>query len=120
MKVFGINNCNTVKKAKDWLNAKNIAYEFIDFKKHHLTEKEIQEWLTKVPLEQLINRKGTTWRMLSEDEKKCADILNSAMELMIRKPSLIKRPVIVYQEKNKKMVLLGFDEKHFETHLESV
>lgn len=105
IKVYGIPNCNSVKKARDWLTSQGIEYTFHDFKKETVTPALLEAWLKKVPLETLINRKGTTWRALSDDEKSMANQKNTAIKLMILKPSLIKRPVIVKASE----LILGFD-----------
>jgi arsenate reductase len=105
IKVYGIPNCNSVKKARDWLTAQGLEYTFHDFKKEAVTAGLIETWLKKTSLDTLINRKGTTWRALSDHEKSMADQKNSAIELMIQKPSLIKRPVIVKSSN----LVLGFD-----------
>lgn len=105
LKVYGIPNCNSVKKARDWLDSQGMEYTFHDFKKEALTQELIESWLKKVSLDVLINRKGTTWRLLSDDEKNLALDKKGAVELMIAKPSVIKRPVIVKASK----VILGFD-----------
>lgn len=107
MQVFGIPNCNTVKKARDWLSLHNIAYEFHDFKKNGVTTALIESWLTQQPWEKLVNRAGMTWRNLSDVEK--ADVIDvpSALKLMLEKPSVIKRPVLV---KDGKIIYLGFTE----------
>ena len=109
IKLFGINNCNTVKKAKDWLNEHAVAYEFVDFKKYSITPTLIHQWLELTTLDQLINRRGTTWRLLSDTEKLAAQTQNGAVALMIAKPSVIKRPVALYQQQ----ILLGFDENSY-------
>jgi arsenate reductase len=106
IKIFGIPNCNTVKKARDWLTSNNIPYEFVDFKKQTPTEPQVHGWLARVDLEQLINRKGTTWRLLSEDQQKSAQTQAGAIALMLSKPSVIKRPVLQSEDQ----IMLGFDE----------
>lgn len=106
IKIFGIPNCNTVKKARDWLTSNNISYEFVDIKKQIPTEPQVQSWLSRVELDQLINRKGTTWRSLSEDQQKLAQTQAGAIALMLSKPSIIKRPVLQSEDQ----IMLGFDE----------
>lgn len=107
MKLYGIPNCNTVKKARDWLDSKHIAYEFHDFKKQGVSQQLLENWLTQFPHEKLINRAGLTWRGLDENTK--AGIVDnaSAIALMQAKTSVIKRPVLV---KDGKILYLGFDE----------
>ena len=107
MKLYGIPNCNTVKKARDWLESHHIAYEFHDFKKQGLSQQLLESWLAQLPHEKLINRAGLTWRGLDEDTK--ANIVDdaSAIALMQAKTSVIKRPIV---ENNGKILCLGFDE----------
>ncbi len=107
MKLYGIPNCNTVKKARDWLDSKHIAYEFHDFKKQGVSQQLLESWLAQLPHEKLINRAGLTWRGLDYNTK--AGIVDnaSAIALMQAKTSVIKRPVLV---KDGKIICLGFDE----------
>jgi arsenate reductase (glutaredoxin) len=107
MKLYGIPNCSTVKKARDWLESNRIAYEFHDFKKHGISQHVLESWLTQLHYEKLINRAGLTWRGL-DDKIKVGIIDNaSAIALMQEKTSVIKRPVLV---KGSKILCLGFDE----------
>ena len=103
--VYGIPNCDTVKKARVWLEEHGVEFEFHDFKKAGVSEPLIRDWLKDVPLESLINRRGTTWRGLSDDMKAEADSVSGAIALMIHKPSVIKRPVVVV---NGRVKTLGF------------
>lgn len=107
MKLYGIPNCNTVKKARDWLDANQIAYEFHDFKKLGIDEATLNNWLTQYPWEKLINRAGLTWRGLDDATKSGIKDNTSAIKLMQAKSSVIKRPALV---KNGKILCLGFDE----------
>jgi len=107
MKLYGIPNCNTVKKARDWLDANNIAYEFHDFKKQGIDQATINDWLTQYPWEKLINRAGMTWRGLDEATKSSITNNASAILLMQNKTSVIKRPILI---KDSKIFALGFDE----------
>ncbi|ASV98958.1 ArsC family reductase [Paraburkholderia aromaticivorans] len=103
--VYGIPNCDTVKKARVWLEEHGVEFEFHDFKKHGVTEPLVQDWLKDVKLDALLNRRGTTWRALSDDMKAAADTQSGAIALMIHKPSVIKRPVLVV---NGRVKSLGF------------
>ena len=107
MKLYGIKNCNTVKKARDWLAQHDIAVEFHDFKKHGLDTVIAQSWLQQADWTRLINRSGLTWRGLPEQRKKLLQDAASALALMIEKTSVVKRPVL---EKNGKLLHIGFDE----------
>jgi len=110
MRLYGIPNCNTVKKARDWLDANNIAYEFHDFKKQGIDEATIYSWLTQYPWEKLINRAGLTWRGLDDATKSSITDNASATALMQAKTSVIKRPILV---KDGKISALGFDENAY-------
>jgi len=107
MKLYGIPNCNTVKKARDWLDANDVAYEFHDFKKQGIDEATIKNWLSQHPFDKLINRAGMTWRNLDDVEKCSVTDNKSAIALMQNKSSVIKRPILV---KDNKILSLGFDE----------
>jgi Spx/MgsR family transcriptional regulator len=107
MQLFGIPNCNTVKKARNWLSLNNVAYEFHDFKKNGVSHALIEGWLTQQPWEKLVNRAGMTWRNLTDAEKAAVVDVPSAIKLMLDKSSVIKRPVLV---KDGKIVSLGFTE----------
>ena len=112
--VYGIPNCNTVKKARDWLEKNNIAYEFHDFKKQGVTKQLLENWLTQISHEKLINRAGLTWRGLDEQTKAGINDNATAINLMQAKTSVIKRPIV---EKNGKILCLGFDEATYEALL---
>ena len=107
MQLYGIPNCNTVKKARDWLTAHGIVYEFHDFKKQGINNPLIKSWLQQMPWEKLVNRAGMTWRNLTEAEKAAVNNADTAQALMLIKSSVIKRPVLV---KDGKIISLGFSE----------
>lgn len=107
MKLYGIPNCNTVKKARTWLDEHGVAYEFHDFKKSGISEETLRQWLSQVEWEKLVNRAGMTWRGLSEAEKAAVTDNISAIKLMQDKTSVIKRPVLV---KDGQLISLGFTE----------
>jgi arsenate reductase len=104
--LYGIPNCDTVKKARSWLADKGIETEFHDFKKAGVTPELIKGWLADVPWDVLLNRKGTTWRGLPEPRKAAITDSRSAMALMLELPSVIKRPVLV----NGKKTTVGFSD----------
>ena len=106
--VYGIKNCDTVKKATSWLTAHKIAFDFHDYKTQSISEDTLKAWCAQVGWEVLLNKKGTTWRKL--DEKTQASVTNekTAIAVMLAHTSIIKRPVI---EKKDKVVAVGFDEK---------
>jgi len=110
IKLYGIPNCNTVKKARDWLDTNNIAYEFHDFKKQGVDAAIINSWLKQYPWEKLINRAGLTWRGLDEATKSSIKDNTSATALMQAKTSVIKRPILI---KDGRILALGFDENAY-------
>lgn len=110
MIVYGIKNCNTVKKATDWLNKHNLNFEFHDYKSKGITSAHLKEWSKQVGWERLVNKKGTTWRQLEEAVQSKITSEKAAIALMIEKTSVIKRPLL---EKNGKVILLGFDDDEY-------
>jgi arsenate reductase (glutaredoxin) len=111
--VYGIPNCNTVKKSLDWLRQNKIEFTFHDFKKEGVTQKKLKEWVKVFGWEKVLNKKGTTWRTLGPEVQQEITTQTGAIGLMMEKSSVIKRPVI---EANGKY-LLGFDEKEYEAVL---
>ena len=97
MHIYGIKNCDTVKKSLKWLAAQELDFVFHDFKKEALTAEKISEWMDKVPLELLINKRGTSWRQLPESQKNFDD-KEQLIKLVIEKPTLLKRPLVEYGE----------------------
>lgn len=110
MIVYGIKNCNTVKSALDWLKKNKVEFEFHDYKKSGITPSKLADWSKQVGWESLVNKRGTTWRQLDEAVQKKITSEKAAIDLMLEKTSVIKRPLI---EKNGKVVLLGFDEDEY-------
>lgn len=103
IKLYGIPNCDSIKKARKWLTENCVEYEFHDYKKLGVPEKELKNWARQVGWEILLNKRGTTWRKLDDATK---DSLNekSAMQIMLDNPSIIKRPVLTKE----KTLLVGF------------
>ncbi len=108
MIVYGIPNCDTIKKARQWLQAHELEYQFHDYRKNGVDASLLQQWAKQVGWESLLNRRGTTWRKLPE---KTRDSINekAAIKIMLEHPAIIKRPVLV---KGKK-ILVGFDEAEY-------
>ncbi len=107
MIVYGIKNCNTVKSALVWLNENNVEFSFHDYKKSGITEEKLTAWEKQVGWENLVNKRGTTWRQLPDEVKVQVVDAASAIALMVDKTSVIKRPLI---ENGGKIQALGFDE----------
>ncbi len=113
MKVYGIPNCNTIKKALGWLKQNKLPHEFHDYKKEGITKEKLKEWCDQLGWETVLNKKGTTWKTLSEEEKSAVKNQRAAIKLMVEKPSMIKRPVI----ENDGALLIGFDEDEYKAAL---
>ncbi|WP_316831318.1 Spx/MgsR family RNA polymerase-binding regulatory protein [Pedobacter aquatilis] len=107
MVVYGIPNCNTVKKALDWLKANKIDFEFHDFKKKGVTAEKLNEWCKVFGWETVLNRKGLTWKKLTKEEQLEIDNQEKAITYLIQNTSAIKRPVV---EKDGHAILISFDE----------
>lgn len=110
MKLYGIPNCSTVKKARAWLEQHAVPYEFHDFKKQGLDNATAQSWLQQQPWEKLVNRSGMTWRNLGDAEKNAVVDAASAQHLMQEKTSVIKRPLLV---NDGQIIALGFSETDY-------
>jgi Spx/MgsR family transcriptional regulator len=91
--LYGIKNCDTVKKARDWLTTKNIDYRFHDFRADGLTKDQVALWLNEIGLEALINKRSTTWKELADSVKANLDE-KSALGIVVENPTLIKRPLL--------------------------
>ncbi len=92
--IYGIKNCDTMKKAIKWLNEHGVEYQFHDFKKAGLKEEQLKTWVKQVGWEILVNRRGTTWRKLPETVREGINE-TKAIQLMLDNLSLVKRPVLV-------------------------
>ena len=96
LEIYGIANCDTVKKARTWLAERDIAHRFHDFKKSGVSSDQLQAWAQAVGWEKLLNRQGTTWRKLAPEQQAAVLDSASAIALMQTQPSLIKRPVVAW------------------------
>jgi arsenate reductase len=103
--LYGIPNCDTVKKARTWLDQAGLDYQFHDFKKAGLDKGTVDLWLKQVSWEILVNKKGMTWRNLSDATKASVVSAATATTLMLENTSVIKRPVLCIKDQ----VLVGFD-----------
>lgn len=104
--IYGIPNCDTVKKALTWFREQEIPYEFHDYKKAGITKAKLTAWCKQVGWEILVNKKGTTWRGLDPAIQAAVTSQAAAVSLMSENTSVIKRPVI---EKDDKVMTVGFD-----------
>ncbi len=108
LNIYGIPNCDTVKKARAWLDANGVEYRFRDFKKEGADPADLARWADRVGWEVLLNRRGTTFRKLDESDKADLD-RTRALALMASHPSLIKRPVGEGVGEGDGVLLVGFD-----------
>lgn len=108
--LYGIPNCDTMKKARSWLDENGIAYKFHDFKKAGLDKDLLLAWIKAVGWETLLNRRGMMWRKLDEETKSNIDEA-SAVRVMLDNPSIIKRPVL----DTSKAIHVGFDTEDYKS-----
>ena len=107
--IYGIRNCDTMKKARTWLESHGIDYRFHDYKTEGVNAASLEGWCDKAGWEPLLNRAGTTFRKLSDEDKQGID-REKAIALMLAQPSLIKRPVLEKDE----AILVGFRPEIYE------
>lgn len=107
MTLYGIPNCNTVKKARTWLEENRFQADFHDFKKKGVTSEKLLEWCDTFGWEKVLNKQGTTWKKLSLEEQQAVIDKESAIAYLVNHTSAIKRPVL---EVDGKAVSIGFNE----------
>ena len=113
--LYGIPNCDTVKRARSWLDEHGVAYRFHDFKKEGVPEAELDQWLRSPGWEALVNRRGTTWRRLDDATRAAVVDAASARAVLLANPSLIKRPVVHWD--SGRGVTTGFDAAQWKSHV---
>lgn len=109
IKIYGIKNCDTIKKTLKWFEAHALEYQFIDYKKEAPSQALAEIFLTQFPWDVVINKRGTTWRKLDEQTKSTMDSVK-AIPLIQAQPSIIKRPIIEHNGQ----FYIGYDESQFE------
>ena len=114
--VYGIPNCDTVKKARGWLDGLGLAYTFHDYKKAGIAPDKLREWVEARGWEFILNRRGTTFRNLPEADRTDLDDAK-AIRVMCANTSTIKRPVVEYDHEDGKGLLVGFDVQEWSTAL---
>jgi Spx/MgsR family transcriptional regulator len=112
--LYGISNCDTVKKARAWLTDQGVEYTFHDFKKLGVPVPQIDSWLKQAGWEKLLNRQGTTWRKLDPALQTRVTDAKSARALMLEHSSVIKRPVVEWPDGK---VTIGFSAADWQTRL---
>ena len=108
--LYGIPNCDTIKKARTWLVEANIEFQFHDVRKDGLTKKQLVNWEKDVGWETLLNRRGLSWRKVADDVKTNIN-KESAIDLMLEQPVMIKRPVLDTGHQR----VVGFSPEHYQT-----
>lgn len=110
--LYGIPNCDTVKKARTWLEDNGVEYRFHDFRKDGITARKIEEWYKEFPWDKIVNKASTTWKELTDEERAAVIDGTSAIPLIISKTSVVKRPVI--EDASGKAVVVGFKKDLYE------
>ncbi len=106
--VYGIPNCDQIKKTRQWLTDHRIAHQFHDYRRDGVSAERLAAWVAAEGLDRLLNRRGTTWRALDEAQKQAASDPAQAIALMRAQPALIKRPVIEIDDGSQQRLLIGF------------
>jgi len=117
IKIYGIPNCDTIKKTLDWYKANQITYEFHDYKKEGITAAKVKSWVNQQGLGVILNKNSSTWRGLSAEEQLSAAKPAAAIKLMVSNTSLIKRPVI---EHGDNVVMVGFNKDLYDQKLKDL
>jgi arsenate reductase (glutaredoxin) len=112
-RIYGIKNCDSMKKAFTWLDERDISYEFHDYKKSGVPRDRLVEWCRAVGWKTLLNNKGSTWRKLSSEQQDIST-QSKAIATMLEYPSIIRRPVV---ETPGGQLLIGFDPTIFESFM---
>ncbi len=116
--LYGITSCDTVKKARSWLDQHGVPYQFHDFRKNGLPDDALDRWLAAPGWEALVNRRGTSWRQLDATAREAVVDTSSARAALQAHPTLIKRPVVEWKPGAEATV--GFDEKRWPAYAADV
>lgn len=109
IQVYGISNCDTVKKATGWLNKNKIIFEFHDYKKEGITVARLKQWCKLIGWQNIFNKRSSTWREVMAAYEGVVNNQAEAIQVMQHHPSIIKRPIIEVNGK----IIVGFDEKEY-------
>ncbi|MFT5063690.1 MAG: arsenate reductase [Gammaproteobacteria bacterium] len=112
MIIYGIPNCDTVRKSRKWLTEYDVDHQFHDFRKNGLEETKLRGWCAELGWEALLNKRGTTWRQLPDKQKKKVDE-EKAIALMLEHVAMIKRPVL----ETPRGIIVGFNNAHWQRTL---
>ncbi|WP_201512688.1 arsenate reductase [Psychrobacter alimentarius] len=116
--IYGIKSCSTMKKAFNKLDELVVSYEFHDYKKQGIDKETVQHWVNELGIDKVLNKRGTTWRKLDDNQKQAADAsVDTAIELLVENTSMIKRPIVEgsLDDKNELILVCGYDEAVFDT-----
>lgn len=117
--IYGIKSCSTMKKAFTKLDELGVNYDFHDYKKQGIDKDTVQRWVNELGIDKMLNKRGTTWRKLTDEQKQGADAnIDTAIDLLIENTSMIKRPIVEGQLADKNngqpILLCAFDEAEFD------
>ena len=117
--IYGIKSCSTMKKSFTKLDELGVSYDFHDYKKQGIDKESVQRWVNELGIDKVLNKRGTTWRKLTDEQKQAADSdVDNAIDLLIENTSMIKRPIVEGQladKNNGQLILLcGFDAAEFD------
>lgn len=115
--IYGIKNCSSMKKAFDFLDHAGVAYVFFDYKKQAIDRQLLQSWIEQLGLDVVINKRGTTWRKLTDEQKNQTENTDTAIALLQAQPSMIKRPIITNAAGE--VLLVGFDAAAYQAILQT-
>lgn len=111
--IYGIKACSTMKKAFTKLDQLGVDYQFHDYKKQGIEKQKVQRWVEQLGIDKVLNKRGTTWRKLTDEQKAAADAsVEAAIELLVENTSMIKRPIV--EDTDNEVLLCGFKEEEFE------
>ncbi|WP_145566699.1 ArsC family reductase [Yersinia aleksiciae] len=116
LRLYGIKNCDTIKKARRWLEEQGIAYQFHDYRVDGLSDERLQGFIDKLGWQPLLNTRGTTWRKLPEAQRESITDAQAAKVLMLEQPAIIKRPLL--EAANGEM-LLGFSMESYQSFIQN-
>ena len=117
--IYGIKSCSTMKKAFTKLDELGVSYDFHDYKKQGVDKETVQRWVDKLGIDKVLNKRGTTWRKLDDNQKQSADTsVDTAIDLLVEHTSMIKRPIVEGwlddENQNQTILLCGYDEAVFD------
>ncbi|SLJ83871.1 Spx/MgsR family RNA polymerase-binding regulatory protein [Psychrobacter sp. DAB_AL43B] len=121
--IYGIKSCSTMKKAFTKLDELGVSYDFHDYKKQGIDKESVERWVNELGIDKVLNKRGTTWRKLTDEQKQAADSdVDKAIDLLVENTSMIKRPIvegkIADKNQGQDILLCGYNEVEFDTKLE--